>query len=147
MICSVWRIEFTPTTGLTSGVAVRLLDFGDEMETDIAFSPEQGIASSSPIFQSFGSHFALGGVQLGLTWSRRKSYSTPALARNAALGAMATFPWGQQGDITVAIDGGQTWKYSKSAVRTAPPIFIPWGAESLVLTTYSASLGAASLVP
>lgn len=137
MICSIWKIEFLPT----SGAPVVLLDYGDIMEGEPEFETAQSNASSSPIFHAYGSNFALGGAQNPSSWSRRRSYTSNATARTVGMLERQSFPWGQQGSIRVSIENGTVWDYAKSTLLSMTASYPTSARGGRLMMIYRAQLG------
>ena len=143
MIKSLWRIRFTVIQSghARNGEVVTLLDFGDRCDDDPAIEPTQGNAASAAIFQGNTSNFPLGAVTLNLSWTRYREAATNAAARNTALAEISGFPWGLQGKITIAIEGGSTIDYARSAVLTMSPTYPKKSDVGAIHFTYTAALG------
>ena len=145
MICSLWKISFTITTGPRAGEEIVLLDHGDWMEDEPVLPIAQSAATSVPIFSPFGHAFALGGALTSASWTRRRSLPGQHPRTQAMLDAYF-FPWGQQGTITVAILDSATFAFDHSTIESIEPSYPLDPAEPLLLQSYTASCGVMRLV-
>jgi hypothetical protein len=145
MIKSIWQITFTPNTGSRAGEAIVLLDTDDLMEAEPTLPISQGVADSVPLFSPFGHSFALGGAKTTASWTRRRDLPG-MLPRTQALTESYRFPWGIQGTITVALDGGATWAWSRSSVESIEPSYPLVPGENNLQQKYQARCGVMALV-
>ena len=140
MIKSIWTVSFEVTHGNRAGAVFVLLDFGDDMEDEPRFPVAQGTATSVPIFSPWGNAFALGGAMSQATWTRRRNLSA-RLPRTQGLLDAYKFPWGQQGNLRVSIQGGATWRWERSVVESSEPTHPPHHRNSYLTQSYSAQCG------
>lgn len=145
MICSIWKITFTPSTGVRAGEAIVLLDHGDAMEAEPTLPISQGVADSVPLFSPFGHSFALGGAKTSCAWTRRRELPG-MLPRTQALLDAYRFPWGASGTITIEIDGGATWAWDRSSVESIEPSWPQDPAIPYLLQKHAAKCGIMRLV-
>lgn len=145
MIKSIWRITFTPLTGTRAGEAILLLDFDELMEAEPTLPISQGVAESVPLFSPFGHAFALGGAKTTASWTRRRDLPG-ALPRTQAMLDAFLFPWGHSGTLTVAIQDGATWAWSRSAVESITPTYPLATGASTLQQAFNARCGVMFLV-
>lgn len=140
-ICSIWKIEFLPT----SGAPIVLLDFGERMKDEPEFETTQANAASGAMFVPFGSNYALGAATNAASWNRERYFRNNAHARTASLYERQSFPWGTQGSIRVTILNGTTWTYERSALLTMTPRYPTNKKHGQLFMQYRAQLGKPTL--
>jgi hypothetical protein len=112
VICSIQKIEFTPT----GGAAVVLLDFGDFTQDEIAFPAEQAALTYTPLGASWSRSTAQGGARSNIDFTRRDEHPSHAAARSWCQQVPLRVFLRRAGVIRVTILGGETWHHLDSVI-------------------------------
>jgi hypothetical protein len=93
----IWDVGGTPAT---------LLDYGDEMDTEIRLDGQQLTDVGALDFALAGLPVARGNLKRRLEFSRRLPHTTAAASWQAVLAAVRSAPWGVKKTLTVQPQGG-----------------------------------------
>lgn len=140
MIQSLYQIDMINPAGTH-----RLLDYGDVIADEIRFSVAQQAAQYSPIGSPWGETDADGNPYVSLSWTRRQSHASHAVARSQTLRMAAGTTTRQTGTLRVAVQGGETWDIADCTLtNTEPTAAVGYGFRTL--TSYAALGGRMSPV-
>ncbi|MEI6654054.1 MAG: hypothetical protein WCP45_04745 [Verrucomicrobiota bacterium] len=112
MTASLYQITFTPT----GGVPIRLLDYGDFLETPLAFGVRQPAQSITPLGSPWGGTHAGGGTRRTLTWQCQKEHASHTDADSYIQRLAATLPFLTTGLLQVAVNGGEVWDLQDATI-------------------------------
>lgn len=135
MVSSVWKLEFVSAAG-----TLLLLDYGDDLDEELAFDTEQSVGTYKPIGAGWGEASAEGGAMTSLSWTVRRSHASHAALRAFCLRHPALMPYGQTGALRVSIQGGETWEIEDCALASSKPQPLTTG-PFRSLTVYQATGG------
>lgn len=139
MIDSIWRIEYHPADGRPP---VRLLDYGDRMNAEPRLPCGQDAWRSAPIGARFSRYEGAGHTEGQAEWTRRQTFATPTAARAAVWRLRDAFSRLRRGRLVVALDGGETWEMTGSAVILCAPT-IERRIPNALMVMYTAQTGRA----
>jgi hypothetical protein len=148
MIQSLWKITFTVlvTGHARNNEVITLLDFGELCEEEPALELSQGNAVYEAMFQAFAANNPLGASTINLNWSRYREVLTNAAARSIGMYEQSTYPWGLNGKITIAVQGGLTIDYARSALLSMTPKYPLVSQYGSIHMDYTAALGKPTVV-
>lgn len=147
MIQSIWQVDFEIVGGVRDGDVVRLLSVGDYVSAEPTIAPSQSSQVSTSIGRTWGNAVATGGTMQRISLSRYTIYDSLAAARSAGLARAALFPFGETGNLRVAITGGATWLYTDAVLESIAPTYVLENRGGMaLLESYSGICGVGSYV-
>lgn len=135
MIYSLYQIDLITASGTR-----RLLDYDDILSEEIRFSVEQGVSQYTPIGASWGETSGNGAAFVSLSWERRQTHASHAIARSFCLRTAAGVGVRETGTLRVSVYGGESWDIADATVSSSSPAALISGGFQTV-TAYNTAGG------
>jgi hypothetical protein len=117
MIQSFYTVDF-----VTDNVSMRLVSPGDVIEADITPSVSQGATRYSSIGADWSERRANGAADSEVSFGVIVRHASHAASRSYCLRNAASLPSGETGVLTIAVEGGETWKMQDAVMIAVAPL-------------------------
>ena len=113
-ISSNWKITFDHG----GANAFQLVNWGDDIDEEIAFPWAQQVDTSKPVRGAVVAKFGRGRAEMSFTVSVWKTHATHAAARNYLLAHAASLPLGMAKTLRIEVQGGSSYNLSTAVIAS-----------------------------
>jgi hypothetical protein len=120
-ISSNWKITFD----LGGANAFQMVNWGDEIDEEIAFPWSQAVDTSKPMRGAAVAKFGRGRVETGFTVAVWKTHATHQAARNYLLAHAASLPLGMAKNLRIDVKDGSSYLLSTAVIASGDGRMVP----------------------
>lgn len=140
---SNWKITFD----YGGANAYQLLDYGDEIDDEIAFPWSQTVDTSKPLRVAAAVKFGRGAMETGFTVGVWKTHANQLTARNWLLAHAAGLPLGMAKTLRIDVYGGASYSLSTAVIVSGDGRMVPGTGPVRTWVKYVIEGGKFSLLP